>query len=628
MKKRIFLATLLVMVLTCLMAVAVFAAEPNTNGETVTLSDSTVLPIWDTEGDALIWYKSTANADDGYANYDYVKAQASEVSYVTSWAGDINGVWVYQLKTVTITVGGVNYGKNDIVVFNIKDEDVVVTGSSNKGKPITCLSETFSSSQSVEYAFLRLDTAAIMASAFSNAPNLKYVNFHELTQLNRICGQAFTNCTSLFAGKTLDLSNTVMKTLESGTFNNTPVAEIRFPETLMYLNSWSLQGLTKVKEIHIPETIVSFGDTMFKNCYELETVTGYKSLFERNVISTIQGSTFLDCKALKSVDFPDSYTAIGGSALRGTLSYTGTFKISNDCTSIGSCAFQNSAFDTIIVGAGVTTISDNVFRASALKYVFISKNVESIDREVFRDMPNKVVVYYTGDSAEDLKSLTVNNYNGVITDASTICVSASKFDVENKENKNYIVYGYDNCTAFFGGHKLSENLEKLLTSYFEPIYFAGKCLNSGCDFKGADQSKTIGALFVDYGYSATEAPINGTYSMSQFYGINREAVEQYKAVSENFEFGFVVAANADPFGAVANGTLSADKFFVTEEKFFAFDYVAVSIGGITTETANKAVAFCMFVKDGSEVRYLDNGATVEQVSMKSYSDVVSLLENK
>ena len=74
MKKKLLLLTVLVIALTCIFAISVSAAEPDTSKETVQLKDSTVLPIWDTDGDALIWYKSTVNTEDGYANYDYIKA--------------------------------------------------------------------------------------------------------------------------------------------------------------------------------------------------------------------------------------------------------------------------------------------------------------------------------------------------------------------------------------------------------------------------------------------------------------------------------------------------------------------------------------------------------------------------
>ena len=170
------------------------------------------------------------------------------------------------------------------------------------------------------------------------------------------------------------------------------------------------------------------------------------------------------------------------------------------------------------------------------------------------------------------------------------------------------------------GHNHTIDLGIVFLNYMESSYYCTECTRCGDVKQGA---AAIGALFIDYGYSATEAPINGTYAMSQFYGINREAIEQYREVNESFEFGFVVAANADPFGSVANGTLAEDKIFVTEEKFFTFDYVSVSISGIAVENADKAVTFCMFVKDGDATYYVDGGETVSTVVMKSYNDIVN-----
>ena len=633
MKRKIFLGVLMVMALVCLMAVTAFAAEPNSNGEKVTLGDGTELPIWDTDGDALIWYKSSANTNDGYASYDYVKAQSSEVSYFgTNWAGLINGVQAYQTSTITITVDGASYGKNDIVVFNIKDEDVLVTTNNSIGKPVNCLESSFNNSKSIEYVFLRTDTVAMQAGVFSGCSNLKYVNFTDLTQLNQIIGQNFNGCTSLFAGETIDLSNTKLTGINNGTFGFVPAKRLLLPSTLTKLDNWCLQNMTGLEEFHIPETVTSFGNTMFNGCTSLKEVTGYKALFERGVIDKIQDTTFMNCKSLVSVDFPDTYSSIGGSAFRGMSSYKGTFVVSNECTSIGSTAFQDSGFDTIVVGTGVKTISSNAFRASQLKFVFISPNVTAIQQEAFRDMKNKVVVYYTGDNAEDLKSITVNSYNGVICDASTVCVSADSFDVENREDKNYIVYGYDNCEAFFGGHKMSENTEMKFTSYFEAIKFASVCTNEGCDHAGYDESKTIGAIFKNYGYSMTEVKIGGKLSMSQFFGIDDDNLKKYTDLTgESFEYGIVVSSNADPLNEANAGLIEAGKTHITKEDKIAHDYIVVSVAGFVTEgegaNADKGLAFCMFVKDGEKTSYLDNGKTVTAVELKSYNTIKAMLEN-
>ena len=427
---------------------------PDVNNETVTLKDGTVLPIWDTNGDALIWFKSEANQNDGYALYDFVKAQSSEVDYTTSWAGGINGVHANQVGTVTITVKGVTYASSLIVVFNINDPDVVVTTSSHNcvGNSVNCLSGVFKGSTNLEYAYLKSDTVAIQSNAFYGASNLKYVNFVELTELNQIISQGFSGCKSLFDGETLDLSKTKLVTINSGTFNDVPAKAIILPSGIKNLASWAIQGMTKLEEFHIPETVTSFGETMFKNCYGLKKVTGYKALFERGVIDSIQANTFLDCRSLTSIDFPDSYVSIGANAFRGMTAYTDTFRISNNCTSIGSSSFQNTAFETIIVGTGITVIPSHAFRDSSIKNIVLSANITSIGQEAFRTMKNKLVVYYTGNDTEYLKSITVNNYNGVILDASTVYVSADDFDIENKEDKNYVVYGYNFCEAFYNGN--------------------------------------------------------------------------------------------------------------------------------------------------------------------------------
>ena len=156
-------------------------------------------------------------------------------------------------------------------------------------------------------------------------------------------------------------------------------------------------------------------------------------------------------------------------------------------------------------------------------------------------------------------------------------------------------------------------------------YMASGVHSFSCARCNGGVKTVVEALFIDYGYSATEAPINGTYAMSQFYGINRAAIEQYREVNADFAFGFVVAADATPFASVENGTLAPNKIFVTEEKFFDYDYVTVSVSGIDTENAGKAVAFCMFVKDGESIYYLDGGATVEKVSVKSYNDILAIV---
>ena len=612
MKNKLFLVSLMVIALVCIMAVSVFAAEPDESAKTVTLKDGAELPIWDTEGDALIWYKSTANANDGYANYDYIKAQASEVSYETSWRGGINGAMAYQVATVKINIGGATYDKDDIVVFNINDKDVLVTGTNDKGMPVNCLSDTFKNSTSIEYAFLRTDTVALQANAFIGASNLMYVNFEELTELNQIVGQCFNGCTSLFDGKTMDLSNTKITTMNSGSFNNTPIGAIIFPKTLTGFASWSMQGLTKIKRIDIPETVTWFSDTMFKNCYKLETVTGFAALFERGVLSAIPGATFQDCNSLVSVDLPETYTSIGGWAFYGTSSLKGTFTMPHECTSIGDNAFQGTGYETMILSPAITSIPAYAFRASYIKYLYMPAGVTSIANEVFRDMKVKMVIYYTGTNPETLKNVTVNNYNGVILDKSTVYVSASEFDLENKEDKNYVVFGYDHCAAFFGGHawKGDESVSSTV-NYFAPIEIVDTCANC----LGKSIVKTIAPIFTWKGYAYST--YGEAYSVEQCFYVNNSAILEYTVYAPEFDYGVIATGNAG--GTEIAPKLGEEKVQIGKFEKGANNYIVMKVIGITSEYASKNIVFCAYVLDGGKMFYLDGGVTSETVLGVSYN---------
>ena len=86
MKKKLFLALAISIMLVCFFAITAFAAAPDASGEKFTLENGTELPIWDTEGNGLIWYASTENTDDGYADYDYVQNNQTDKSvtpYIT-----------------------------------------------------------------------------------------------------------------------------------------------------------------------------------------------------------------------------------------------------------------------------------------------------------------------------------------------------------------------------------------------------------------------------------------------------------------------------------------------------------------------------------------------------------------
>ena len=338
-------------------------------------------------------------------------------------------------------------------------------------------------------------------------------------------------------------------------------------------------------------------DGEFNGCTRMETLT-----FHKESTLEVWPQWYFGSTKIKEIRVPDSITYLRSRAFQ-SMGYLETVYLSPNLTHI----YKDSKNHSLFHGCG------------KLKTVYIPKTLVAenlIDNygggfDYSFSSGDSVTFVYTGTLEEFLEIKAV------------ICKASNNQQLNGATVENGRIVIADHCQVFYGGHNMSENTEMQITSYFEAIKFASVCLNDNCGYAGYDESKTISALFVDYGYSVTESAINGKYSMSQFYGINKEAIDKYREISDSFEFGLVVAASADPFGAIDRGELDASKVYVAKEELFVCDYVSVSISGISEGTMDRAALFCIFVRDNGAIKYLDDGKTSDSVTMKSYSDILA-----
>ena len=275
MKKIIFMLAM-VLALASVLALSVFAEEATSvhNGKvdlnaTVTLNDGTVCNLFDSEGNALIWYTDGKN-EEGKTVYSSIRADDSRIKYTYNWEGKLYGADAYEFKGFSIELDNGTVGSDRIVVFNLMDDDtkMKIEGKDEDGnptvryEPANCIKEVFGWKKNLEYAFLRLDTVGIQRNAFAGCPNLKYINIEDLTELRRMGDSSqFNGCTSLFSGKVLDLSNTKLSSMDwNDSFKGVPISGIIFPNTLTKLGGGSLQGTG----------IVSFSFPL--NVKEMETI--------------------------------------------------------------------------------------------------------------------------------------------------------------------------------------------------------------------------------------------------------------------------------------------------------------------------------------------------------------------
>jgi len=547
MKRKIILTMAMALVFALILAVSVFAEETSVHDgkvdldAKVTLDDGTVCELFDSEGNALIWY-ITGKGEDGKTTYASIRADDPRIKFQYNWEGKIDGAQAYEFKKVTIELESGSVGADSIVVFNIMDDDVKITIESKDkdGNPVTryepanCFKEAFGWKKNLEYAFLRLDTIGIQKNAFAYCPKLKYVNVEDLTELRRMGDNSqFEGCTSLFKGKVLDLSKTKLYSIDwNNTFKNVPISGIVFPNKLTKLGGGSLQG-TGIVSFSFPLNIANMESLMLADC------TSLVSICINSKLTVIQDNAFSGCTSFN------------------TIFYVGSLE----------------QFDTLLAGTSQT------------------------GNEAFLSVANAEKISY----ADYLK-------------------------LEDKSGK-YVVYDYSYCEAYNGSnHQLSGNSVMQSVDYFKGVFFADTCTLDNCKMNVIDDSKTIGAIFVSYGYSMTEVEIGGKLSMSQFFGIDKANLEKYTTLTGNaFEYGFVVSSNADPMNEANSGLIAEGKTYITTQNGFKHDYFAVAVAGFTDATVDNALTFCVYVKDGAKVSYLDNGETVETVNMKSYNQIKALL---
>ena len=488
-----------------------------------------------------------------------------------------------------------------------------------------------------------------------------------------IGGNLFDGCTSL---KTV-VWNSNLTTIPNGTFNGCTSLEFEIPDYITKIGNNAFKNCDAFVKVVIPDGVTEIGNYVFSSCDNLEEIViTDNSLIANKMVGFAEYSP-----KLKSIRIPPLVTEIGYDNFRGCTSLSeviwpnNLLKISGgqnfSNTAITKIAFPNTVtyveggnftnLEEMRLGANLTNIGSGLFNYKTLKRVYIPATITTVGKNILgwsnpADSSSNITFIFTGtlEEAEALRALALAATEGTNHQPNSQkfydspLVHASEYDVTQEPVGFTFVYEYNLCEAFYDGvhaegkvinscqfgcgrecglAQLLENPQHQLSIYIsfgDNGYFSASNVTESCSVcKTVTINEDIAAMFVDYGYSVTEAPINGAYSMSQFYGINREAIEQYRAYSQEFAFGFVVAASADPFGALANGELSADKMFVTTEDLFAYDYVSVRISGISDAIKDKAVAFCMFVNDGEDIYYLDGGETVDAVAMKSYADLIS-----
>ena len=227
---------------------------------------------------------------------------------------------------------------------------------------------------------IRQGTRSICDGAFYGCSSLQSVTIPN--SLTSIGDEAFSGCSSL-QSVTIPESVTIIK---GNPFSYCPARVINHSNhfTIFEGNLYTsdrrklISYLLKGGNFIIPNYVTSIGDSAFKDCWSLQSVTISDS------VTSIGRSVFSGCPSLKSVNIPDSMTSIGDSAFEECSSLQ-SINIPDSVTSIGDRAFEDcSSLQSVTIPDSVTSISDHAFwGCSSLQSVTIPDSVTSIGNGAF-----------------------------------------------------------------------------------------------------------------------------------------------------------------------------------------------------------------------------------------------------
>lgn len=146
----------------------------------------------------------------------------------------------------------------------------------------------------------------------------------------------------------------------------------------------SVSGLCscyKLREVSLPEGLISLGKLTFMDCWELQEIRLPKSL------KTLGDGTFAGCHALPEIELPEDLETVGEGALMNCLSLTSVV-IPASVTEMGDRPFSGDwALKTVEIKGNVPRLSRSSFyECDALQEVLITGSVGTIGDETFRNL--------------------------------------------------------------------------------------------------------------------------------------------------------------------------------------------------------------------------------------------------
>ena len=349
---------------------------------------------------------------DSFYNSGILNNNSSDILYVGNWIIKANtGISSASIKSGTVGIAARAFK-------SCKGISSITLPASVK----TICTRAFDSCTGLGSVTIQGDLEYVGDGAFYGCTSLKTA---DLSKVTVIADNLFASCTSL---SNVTVSS-ALKKIGKQSFENTAISSITLPSTLRSVgynafngtplinnlsgndkvySGWLLQVSSPSGSYTIPSGVTGVG-AVFSSQTSLTSVSVPSS------VKYISDSAFENCSGIATVTFSEGLVGIGDKAFRKCVKLS-SVKLPSTLQTLGE-----EAFAFCYTSANATP--------SGLKTVTLPDGIASIGDDCF-----------TGDYL--LGDITIRNANAVL---GTRCVG---FDDYSEKNKDFLLYGYNNSTAY------------------------------------------------------------------------------------------------------------------------------------------------------------------------------------
>ena len=522
--------------------------------------------------------------------------------------------------------------------------------------------------------FVSVKSFVTMDTAYANVPGDGRYLFQENCEVRKsnVVSINFPNDSAI---KSFSDGSAYSLYAQTGSYKpaNSELLFAYFPNT--WQETFRLVQATPVLEVYFDEGCVldKIADVAFYDCRSLRKVVLPKTL------KTIEGGSgaFFSCKNLTDINLCDTaVTTLGNQTFKDCDAFV-EFTIPNTVTTVGDRILENcDSLEVLRFGANLGNLTQSIiYQSKNIKYIYISNTITTasgshrLTSSDWEGAYQKSVIFFAGseDEAMALKTLlTTSNasHEQKINHSNFIAWDSANSDeyywnLANEGGKNYVVYGYNKCLAFYGGHahdtncttddacqngcgvkaeKMDGHNEKETLVFKDGFAFAGVhsvvCQNAGCAYGTSNETLPI---FVASGFST-----NNTTGIAGGFTVDTALLGMYQTLNDKkISFGIIIA----------NPTHIADSFLDSDKKvnLLADKKGALQVDVSATEYKNLSYAVngcanyedlelivCMYAYTDGEVQFIQSAtsncylnsvektdATLKTVSYKSVVAVAS-----